>query len=438
MKTELLSIAARLSNKELLAQVKNLARDEREATASLVAHLAELDERRLYLGEGCSSLFAYCVEILHLAEHAAYGRIQAARAARKFPVVLERLTGGALNLTTLGLLAPHLTAENHLELLAAADHKSKRCVEEIVASVRPLPAVPASIRKQSFVIAAGDPLAATQRTGSSATVLATPGTKPPVQRPESPALTVPATSRAVIAPLAPERYKVQFTASAETHEKLRRAQDLLRHQIPNGDPGAVIDRALTVLLAHLEKTKLAAAVRPRPEGATRRGSRHIPAAVRRAAWKRDGGRCGFVSPDGRRCNEQGFLEFHHVKPHGDGGEPSVENIQLRCRAHNQYEADLYFGAGNKAARRADERTREQRTPEQKPAALSVGARMATGSRSSIVRESPAVYHSSSSATGLGSWRRALGLDPGGGSGRGGSSRPAIALELELRNRDRTS
>ena len=77
---------ARLSNQELLAEVKVAAGRERDATVRLIALLAELDARRLYLGEGCSSLFTYCTQVLHLSEHAAYGRIEAARAARKWPV----------------------------------------------------------------------------------------------------------------------------------------------------------------------------------------------------------------------------------------------------------------------------------------------------------------------------------------------------------------
>lgn len=84
-------LVAQLSDRELLAEVKLAAGREREATARLVALLAQLDERRLYLGEGCSSLFTYCTQVLHLSEHAAYGRIEAARAARRFPVVLDLL-----------------------------------------------------------------------------------------------------------------------------------------------------------------------------------------------------------------------------------------------------------------------------------------------------------------------------------------------------------
>jgi len=143
--------------------------------------------------------------------------------------------------------------------------------------------------------------------------------------------------------MAPQCYKVQFTASAETVEKLRLAQALLRHQIPDGDPAGIIDRALTALLENLTKQKLAATDRPRGSSGTAPRSRHIPAAVRRAVWLRDGGRCAFVSRQGRRCTEGSFLEFHHVAPYAAGAGPTVDNIQLRCRAHNGYEAELYFG-----------------------------------------------------------------------------------------------
>jgi len=65
--------------------------------------------------------------------------------------------------------------------------------------------------------------------------------------------------------------------------------------------------------------------------------------VDRAAWTRDEGQCGFVSKDGRRCTERAFLEFHHIQPFALGGPATAENISLRCRRHNQYEAELVFG-----------------------------------------------------------------------------------------------
>jgi hypothetical protein len=145
-----------------------------------------------------------------------------------------------------------------------------------------------------------------------------------------------------VKPLAPERYQVRFTMSRDTHDKLRRAQDLLRHSIPDGDPAKIFDQALTLLLADLEKTKLAATARPRAGRVADARSWHIPASVRRAVWTRDGGRCAFTGAQGR-CEERGFLEFHHVQPYAAGGKAVLENVELRCRSHNQHEAELFFG-----------------------------------------------------------------------------------------------
>src|SRR5918994_5919699 len=117
---------ATLSDNQLIAEVKRLAATERRATAALIRSLMELDSRRLYLGEGSSSLFTYCTQVLHLAEGAAYNRIEAARAARRFPSILDAIAEGALTLTSVRLLAPHLTDDSHRALLDAARHKSKR------------------------------------------------------------------------------------------------------------------------------------------------------------------------------------------------------------------------------------------------------------------------------------------------------------------------
>jgi hypothetical protein len=213
-----------LTDDQLLIEVQRLAACERAATADLLRSLIELDARRLYLREGCSSLFTYCTQVLHLAEGAAYNRIEAARAARRFPAILEAVAGGALTLTS------------------------------------------------------------------------------------------------------------------------DRALDLLRHTLPTGDVAELVDRALTLLLSDLEGRRCAAAARPRDGRRTASDSRHIPAAVRRAVWQRDEGRCAFVGTRGR-CRETGFLEFHHVAPYAAGGAATVENIQ-RCRAHNLYEAALFFGDGD--------------------------------------------------------------------------------------------
>jgi len=146
-----------------------------------------------------------------------------------------------------------------------------------------------------------------------------------------------------VAPLAPDRYQIRFTASAETCEKLRLAQDMLRHAVPTGDMAEIIDRALTVLLEDLARKKFAKTGRPRASRGTAPGSRYAAARVRRAVWIRDHGRCAYVAKSGRRCNSRSFVEFHHLDPCGVGGEATVETMELRCRAHNNYEAELFYG-----------------------------------------------------------------------------------------------
>jgi hypothetical protein len=326
-----------LSDRELLEAVKRLVAGERQATACLIASLAEFDARRLYLGEGYSCLFTYCVQALHLSEHAAFNRIEAARAARRYPLILERLTDGSVHLTAIRLLAPKLTPENHRAVLDAARYKTKREIQHLIAQLDPQPDIASTVRKRPGP-------AATSQTAVSLPVLLTDGVEPLGSLPA--ALPIPSPVRPpIVCPLSPERYKVQFTVSKETHDKLRRVQDLMRHRVPNGDPAVIFERALTSLLTELERTRLAATKRPRATSAPATTSRHVPAAVRRAVWARDGGQCAFVGNEGR-CRETGFLEFHHVVPYAAGGESSVENLELRCRAHNAYEAETYFGPGS--------------------------------------------------------------------------------------------
>jgi 5-methylcytosine-specific restriction endonuclease McrA len=331
-----------LSDAQLLAEVHRLVNAERHATAALIRSLMELDARQLYLAEGFSSLFAYCTQALRLSEHAAYGRIEAARAARRFPAILDVLESGSITLTTVTLLAKHLTPENHARVLAAARHKTKREVEHLVAELRPLPDVAAMVRRLPAPKVVTQAPAAHGPMASGSEPSAAPPDPRPTDTPCASEASPMASRRPAIAPLTPERYRVQLTVSRETHDKLRRAQDLLRHTIPSGDPAEIFDRALTVFVEQLEKAKCGAVTRPRSSKPSAEGSRHIPAAVRREVWKRDDGRCAFVGSRGR-CSERAFLEFHHVVPYAAGGTADVSNIQLRCRRHNRFEADLFFG-----------------------------------------------------------------------------------------------
>ena len=273
-----------LTDTQLLEEVHSLVARHRDITAALIAALAEVDSRRLYLAEGFSSLVSYCTDHLHLSEHEAYSRMESARIARRFPIVLDMLASGELTMTTVNLLGDHLTDENHLALLQAARYKSKREVQEQLGALRPQPDV-----------------------------------------------------WSTLTPLGDDRYKLQVMLSGASYETLRRLQDLMRHTIPDGDPAEIVARALSLLLMNVERQRLAAVRRPKRPAKRAAHSRYVPAAIKREVYARDGGQCTFVGAAGR-CQARGFLEWHHVKPFSEGGATTVDNLQLRCRAHNNYEA----------------------------------------------------------------------------------------------------
>jgi 5-methylcytosine-specific restriction endonuclease McrA len=147
----------------------------------------------------------------------------------------------------------------------------------------------------------------------------------------------------------------------ETHDKLRHAQALLGHAVPSGELSQVIDRALDALIQTLERRKFAATSRTRPRRSSANG-RYVPAEIRRAVWQRDGGQCTFVSDKGHRCEARERLEFDHVDPVARGGRSTVKGMRLRCRAHNQYEAERTFGAGFMQRKRDEARARISATP----------------------------------------------------------------------------
>lgn len=193
---------AHLSNKQLIAGLTAVLGDSRACLARLLVYLGEVDERRLHLEMACPSLFDFCVRRLGMSEDEACRRIKAARVVRRFPVVLAMVETGELGLSGIGVLATHLTPENHEELLRAAGGRTKREIQELVADREPRAPVPARVD-----------------------------------------------------PLGNGRYKLQFTASAELLAKIERARDLMMHRNPSGDLVAVIEAAVDALTMKLEKER---------------------------------------------------------------------------------------------------------------------------------------------------------------------------------------
>ena len=296
----------RLSDDELLRRLDELVSHSRRVEADLVAHIGEVERRRLYAREASPSMFAYCRERLHLSEAEAYMRIRVARAARRHPLLLDMLRDGRLHLSAIVRLLPVLTRENRDALLARATFCSKRQILEIVAELSPRPDVPARMRKlpqqrnallptvAHQALPAGPALAPSAGVIPNSPSVGVPpsqgGVDAPVRRAEAhlqpdragvqradllcpdtvAAASAPAmvrlepqviaeacpggafvsspTRHTVVEPLSPGRYRVQFTASAELHDKLERLRALMRSQVPDGDLAAVVDHAVSETL----------------------------------------------------------------------------------------------------------------------------------------------------------------------------------------------
>jgi hypothetical protein len=295
-----------LGNDQLLAALPVLVQRGNENTADLLAHLAELDERKLYLDLGYPSLFAYCIEVLGLCESAAGRRTTATRVCRRFPDAFARVARGELHLSALCAMNPHLNQENAVELFEACSNKTRRQVEEALAKRFPRADVKAQIRR----LPAGFGLD----------------------------------------PLSDNRYGVHFTADGEFRELLEKARALTSHQIPTGNLASLMKLALEALIRETEKKRFAVGRKPKahPPGGRNvegRRSRHVPAAVARQVYLRDDGQCTFVAQDGKRCGARDFIEIDHINPFAVGGASNAENLRLRCRAHNQQHARTCFGKG---------------------------------------------------------------------------------------------
>lgn len=197
MKTNILATAAGLSDQDLLARLSVLALRERETSVELLAHLAALDTRpSVYAAQGYGSLFSYCTQALRLSEDAACNRIEAARACRRFPLILDLLASGEVSLTSVRLLGRHLTPENHQAVLAKASGRTRQQIEALVAELAPRPDVPSLVRKLPTFTAMPSPSAPPAQT-------ATRVSEPPAIALSPAAL--PLTPRPIVRATAPER-----------------------------------------------------------------------------------------------------------------------------------------------------------------------------------------------------------------------------------------
>ncbi len=344
-----------LSTERLSRRLKALAWGEKQVLVAFLRHLDEFDRRKGYAPLGYPSLFRYCVGELGLSEDEACLRILAARRGREYPQILEMLGKGELHLSGLARLSAHLSEADGARLLAQARGKSKREVERLAASrgeAAPKADTVRFLAPRTFAPNGESDMEQTQfaLSAASAPADALGSGRPRLERApatacETPAPATPGAGRPQQAPLA----RIAFTASEELLLKIERARALLRHKYPGGRMEQLAGEAFDALLARLdparEPRRAAPRLSPAPAGSAggTRG-RRIPRWVRAEVWRRDGGRCAYVSPEGLRCPAAEWLEYDHIVPYALGGRSDdPAGIRLLCRTHNTLAARQVFG-----------------------------------------------------------------------------------------------
>jgi hypothetical protein len=308
---------------DLRQRVYGMRQAERRFVVELLHHLAEVERRKLYFEMGHDSLFKLLLDGLGYSKGGAYRRMIGARLVSRFPVAEAYLRDGRLTLTQLCALDPILTEANVARELEDAVGKSEDWLRAMVAGRQGKPVERSSVRMiqvaPPLALEVGERDAAPMPTSEDA-VLA------PVDR---------------VAPVVDELHMVRVVVGKDFMADLEAVRDALSHKFPDRDLAEVLHECLKVTLEVVRKRREGAggeATRPSKEG-----TRHVPTALRRQVFERDGRRCAYVHGDGTRCSSTYQIELHHLEPFATGGPATLGNLELRCHPHNQFHARQELG-----------------------------------------------------------------------------------------------
>jgi hypothetical protein len=313
---------------EASRRLVELLRSERARLGDFLIALAEFDRERLWVKLGHASLYGFLQRELGLSNASAFYRKVAAELIQRFPEVAEPLRDGRLCITSVTALARVMTEENRATVLPKFFSLSKRAAREMAVEIRPLDVVP----RRDVVTAApreagaAAPPAGALRPGEVGNTHPILGATP---------------TDASTDPLTAELCRLHLTVSKKFIAKLDRARSGQGHAQPGASAGDVIEAALDLLLAQ-QASRRGEAKKPRKNPRPTKSDR-VPAAVKRAVWERDQGKCQWPVEGGGVCGSIVRLEIDHIEPLARGGQSTVENCRLACRFHNQYTARQAFG-----------------------------------------------------------------------------------------------
>ena len=292
-----------LSHEELVKSIKHLLIQERRCACDLIIHLAELEERKLHVAAGYSTLYKYCVRFLGISHNKAYKRSCAAKLIKSWPSLIPDLREGLITESHCAIISPKINADNFAMIIAGIKGKSKRDANLFISRL--------------------------DQNGN-----------PTDHKPE---------------------VEVKFMAHQELLQKLDRAKEVFGPTKQGSGMAALIDKCLDLFLQthdplikalrikesagknHVPKIIENPLPGENPADKKPANARYIPAKIRHHIMLRDEGRCTYISPDGVRCDQMASVEFDHIIPFSRGGQATADNLRLRCRSHNLYAAAQIFG-----------------------------------------------------------------------------------------------
>jgi hypothetical protein len=334
--------------RELTATLADLLRRERTALGDFLVALADFDAKRLWVDLGYTSLFHFLRAELHLSKAAAQYRKVAAELLQRVPAVIEPLRDRRLCFTTVIEVAKVVTPANCEAVLPRFFGLSRSDAMEVVAELQPHPApptrtvvtTPRSAPRQVWSPCRADPVSASLSLAPDAAGCATSLMVSSVElaQSEDPC---PAPRRAEVVPLDADQRRLHLTVSKRFLAKLAAAADALAHTRPGASEEELLEAGLDLLLARAGK-RHGLVERPR-ETREPANPAHVPAAVRRAVYLRDGGKCQYRLASGELCGCTRYLQYDHVPPLALGGRSTVDGVRLACKAHNLRAARLDLG-----------------------------------------------------------------------------------------------
>ncbi|MFO7914914.1 MAG: HNH endonuclease signature motif containing protein [Candidatus Krumholzibacteriales bacterium] len=322
-------------NKQLLSELCNLNDRERKLKVRILFYLREIDRRRLYLELGFSSMFDFCTKHLRYSRSSACRRIKAARCMGRYPEAALLLQSGEINITTLSMVSGILDDSNYQDILEKIRNRSRRDVEMLISGMNPQKVIRDRVRPVCVFRKTAE-VQSTPTGGSSSE-------RKKSVKSEKQASSTPDVGSSEKKLEVERRFEVRFSASKDFMNKLKKAKSLLSTRHPKGiNLELLFDELLEEYLDNNDPERRVIK-NPVPEKAQATHTRHIPQRIKDLVYKRDGGRCSFVSKNGRRCNSTWNLQYDHIIPYARGGDNSPENLRLLCARHNRLMAEREFG-----------------------------------------------------------------------------------------------